>query len=198
MSTTLYLRVQRREPDGERWMDVIVPQEREDRLQFQNIYAQLGGVRNGQGFAGVRTGEPFVPVAADRGDVKGCSLRGAEYGYSWTLLSELLSYDLDRTTERCGVIERRQFESWDRKRWLGAYCGWIEGPHILVVEDAWIDRQGIVDAPDVQVLASYTHVLIHWRETYRESGGALWSEFVPWLQTLGAPDDVRIVFGFAS
>jgi hypothetical protein len=37
---------------------------------------------------------------------------------------------------------------------------------------------------------------IQWRQTYAESVGKFYSEALPWLRTLGAPDDVWIVFGF--
>jgi len=68
------------------------------------LFAILADVRNGHGFAGVRTGEPTVPISAPRGVPDDASdgyrdevRQWGEDGHShtWFTLAELLAYDWD-------------------------------------------------------------------------------------------------------
>lgn len=63
MGTDIHGVFQRRGDDG-KWHDV--PTEYDEPRHYQ-LFAVLAGVRNGYGFAGVRTGEPVQPVAKPRG-----------------------------------------------------------------------------------------------------------------------------------
>lgn len=72
MGTDIHGVFQRRESDGT-WHDV--PSNYDEPRHYQ-LFAVLADVRNGYGFAGVRTGEPVKPIAEPRGlpsDFEVCS-----------------------------------------------------------------------------------------------------------------------------
>lgn len=165
-----------------------------------DMFAQLASVRNGTGFAGCDLGEGFVPVAQPRGLPEGVhpaveyddegeplGLDLGDHSFSWLTLAELLTYDIDRTTVKRGVVDRKTWEQWDRKGSPGSYCGDVWGQGIVIVSD----REAIAGKDSAYVRCS-------WGETYRESGGVFWERVLPNLQRIGHPDCVRIVFGFDS
>ena len=50
--------------DAGKWVDV--PHNYDEQRHYQ-LFAVLAGVRNGRGFAGIRTGEPVTPISEPRG-----------------------------------------------------------------------------------------------------------------------------------
>jgi hypothetical protein len=158
-----------------------------------DLFAQLADVRNGSGCAGIDTGDGFIPIAERRGlpegmsewpdgeDEEGDNVWLGDHSHSWLTLAELLAYDTERGTVCRGVVSRAEFEAWDGASAPASYCGDISGPSVVKVS-AKAARQG----------APGTHVKISWTETYRQAGGRFWSKYVPALQTLGAPDCVRV------
>jgi hypothetical protein len=64
MGTDIHGVFQRHDAQTGTWHDV--PSEYEQNRHYQ-LFAVLAGVRNGYGFAGVRTGEPTEPIAQPRG-----------------------------------------------------------------------------------------------------------------------------------
>lgn len=161
-----------------------------------DLFAQLANVRNGWGFAGTNTGEGFVPICEPRGLPGDLALVDnhvdedtwlGDHSHSWLTLSELLAYDLDRVAVKYGVVDRATYESWDRKGAPSNWCSDVVGPKVVIISDACA-RAG----------EPSTYVRIAWSTSYRDAGGSFWSDFVPQLCNLGAPDNVRLVFGFDS
>lgn len=161
-----------------------------------DVFGQLADVRNGRGFAGVKTGEGFVPISQPRGLPDGFVPPDPEndegwlgdHSFSWLTLAELLAYDVERQTGKQGVLSKSEWEAWDRKGRPPSYSGNVVGSAVTVVSDE-VAREGKV---------SFTHVRVRWGSSYRDAGGIFWSAFVPALTRLGAPENVRIVFGFDS
>jgi hypothetical protein len=156
-----------------------------------NLFSQLADVRNGYGFAGVDTGEGFVPICETKGLPEGIIDPDfdelGDHSFSWLTLAELESYDLDRVTVIRGIVDKNAYLNWDRKGPPDSWCGGISGDDIKIVTDVEA-RNG----------SEYTHVKVAWCRTYREAGGNFWKYVLPNLRELGQPDNVRIVFGFDS
>lgn len=182
------------------------------------LFSVLAGVRNGYGFAGVKTTNPLTPIAEPRGlpadvTVDECGetpdkLWLGDHSHSWLTLREIVAYDWDQTITRYGVVPLQKFK--DRVvahgdavpfaavgRPYEEWSGGISGPGIytLDAEDALgrMRNGGIVEAP-----ASRPHVRDCWTQPLRECVGDFLTRTVPALQSVGDLDDVRIVFGFDS
>ena len=76
-----------------------------DEDRNYDLFAILADVRNGEGCAGVRTGDGFVPISEPRGwgevDVKEDD---PYHSASWLLLSETLDYDYSQKTFKVGIF----------------------------------------------------------------------------------------------
>ncbi|MFF8831298.1 hypothetical protein [Streptomyces sp. NPDC015131] len=165
------------------------------------LFAALADVRNGAGFAGVKTHEPIEPIAAPRDWPKDFNLdstKGVTCGYdeepwlgdhsfSWLSLPEVMDWKgWDQPLNECGYISRAEYESWDRvspppKGWSGG----ISGRNIVLAED------GVPPPP------GWTHVRVYWTRPLRESC----ETFLAWTRYAAAKAggyEARIVFGFDS
>lgn len=186
-----------------------------------DVFAMLASVRNAKGFAGVETGEPFIPFSGARGipddadDVTVARLEEeADHSFSYASLAELEGYFAalgERVRTRWGVIPARSreqeffeednYEAMQRegrhspKSWAAE----VSGLHVLVVGAAEYERLreagGLVDGKEY-------YVRVTWQETYTESARLFVTETLPRLRGLMPPGgdagDVRIVFGFDS
>lgn len=162
------------------------------------LFGQLANVRNGSGFAGCDTGDGFRPIAMPRGypediqfdkhfedEIEGTWM--GDHSHSWLTLSELLTYGLEQDTKCRGIVNVDQYCIWDGVSAPSSWCGGISGPGVRVGRPI-----------DVDMGMDCTHVKIEWKETYRSVAEYFWNTFVPALQKLGEPENVRIVFGFDS
>lgn len=95
-----------------------------------DLFAILGNVRNGRGFAGCDTGDGFVPLTDNRGfplnASKGVKEACEEWGddghsHSHCTLAELLAYDWTQTTKKRGFVDVRGWIQW---RCQGSPNGW--------------------------------------------------------------------------
>lgn len=188
-----------------------------------DTFSILADVRNGYGFAGVVTGEGFNPISAPRGlptdlvyderlpaddydeeeqedytpgpdrpYVDGTWL--GDHSFSWLTLAELLAYDWDQGTTKTGWLSKDEFARMKRegghpKEWSGG----VSGGMVRHVNQR--DMTTLLDKP-ADGLSYYTQHT--WAVTYRERAREFVENFIPALQQLGAPEDVRIVFGFDS
>lgn len=189
------------------------------RRRNYDLFAILANVRNGIGFAGIKTGGGFIPIADPRGlpadvteQVQAASERWSGDGHSHSHLSlkELLDYDWTQTTSHEGWVDVENFGNWHfggAKNGPKEWSGDIMGPAIqklpdhellaqiqsLRKEDSWwSSRSKIVAAlPD-----HYTHLI--WTEPSFESTGHFWQTTIPRLLALAKGDygSVRIVFWF--
>lgn len=205
MGTDVHAVFQRKTAKG--WED-IPSQWNQERHYF--LFSFLAGVRNGYGFAGVRTYEPVVPVAEGRGFPPDFLVEDGEnhpiarenlshrrqkyheedeplwmgdHSYTWATGDEILAHaETLGSTVRHGVISLEDYNSWDRKSPPSDYCGGISGPAIHV-------------SSPTEITEKTTHVQISWAESAKEAISYFLEE-VARLRT--EHGEIRLVMGFDS
>ena len=135
------------------------------------VFAILGNVRNGSGFAGVYTHDPIPFISDCRGvpdDVTKETLDALsnEHSATWCSLTEVMDYDWHAPVHRGGVISLEQYAfcKASGKR-PGGWSGSISGPKIITVNPLMADRFLLagVDVEDQQVYVQY-----EWDDTLDE------------------------------
>ena len=163
-----------------------------------DLFAILADVRNGIGFAGVSTGEGFVPIREPRGlpdDVTSAvNLDSDEWGsdghsHSWLSLSEIMNYDWNQTTRHYGVVSKEEYLEYKKNGKPSSWCGGISGGSVRMISNEDMDYVS-GDSP----YEYYTRVA--WEETYKESVGDGWFETMKYLSDKFGTDNVRLVFWF--
>ena len=107
----------------------------EDRFYHNrnyDLFAILADVRNGRGFAGICTGDGFIPISAPKGlpddicdQVKKEADRweGDAHSHSHFLLSELISYDYKgQTTKHRGWVDSKNYRIFIEKGKPSSWC----------------------------------------------------------------------------
>lgn len=239
MGTDIHLYVERRE--GAKWVscDVWETDKYEPGIKTvpygkhfyddrnYDLFAILANVRNGSGFAGVDTGDGFVPLSEPRGlpedmspELTAEATRSMEHTPSWVTLKELMDYDWTRTTLKRGVVnaaEYAKWAAWRRGQNLGpeSYCGGVSGRdvrHVSEEEMATIVRDAEKAARSgaganlcnsdvweaVGAPLKNLYCRVSWTTPYYRAANEFLSECVPRLWRLGKPEDVRLVFWFDS
>lgn len=167
-----------------------------------DLFAILADVRNGRGFAGIKTGEGFVPIEDPRGVPEDASPSVADeirdYGsdghsHSWFTVAELLAYDWDQQTIIEGVIPYEEFiklkgTNQSPKGWSAG----ISGPGIVTYDQDEVPE----DIQDRIERGERPYVAYRWAIKYRAHTQYFLETTIPALQALGEPDDVRMVFFF--
>jgi hypothetical protein len=173
-----------------------------------NTFAILANVRNGRGFAGLKTGDGFEPILADvanyqRGWPVDCSPELlAEEGYiehspSWLTLAELNAYNwTGQVAKECGVVNKSVYLERREKQIKGApdsWCGWVSGGNIKVAKET----------DPASELADATHVQITWTRTYADAAFSFYHHHLPNLNRVAeregvTPENLRLVFYFDS
>ena len=124
-----------RDPDEQESVGVRF-EDRFYRNRNYDLFAILADVRNGRGFAGVDTGDGFVPIAEARGlpddvtsEVRACSEGWGVDGHSHShfTVAELLAYDWTRATKKRGVVNAVGFAQWKARGQPDSYCGGVWG-----------------------------------------------------------------------
>jgi hypothetical protein len=206
-------------PPDEREPDVTA------RLHFGRNYdafAILANVRNGHGFAGIKTGDCFTPLSDGRGlphDITeaGKHACSGEHSETWISLKELLDYDWTEQIKHQGYVDVEVFEKWDRvKQWTprpSEYCGGIGGASVAVesedkmrqiVESIVGGKSGNDWTEAIQTLKKlhpHTYCLVHWQESCADAAGELWTKVVPEMLRTAKDvgiDNVRMVMNFDS
>ena len=239
MGTDIHLYVERR--DGDKWVscDAWEPDSYEPNTMSvpykkhfysdrnYDVFAILADVRNGRGFAGVDTGDGFVPLVQPRGlpddlspELHAEAEASLDHTPSWVTVQELMDYDWTRTTNKRGVVsavEYAQWAGWRRGAGKGpeSYCGGISGRDIkhiteeemavLVRDTEKAVRAEATDHPTngqvrdiVGQRLKNLYCQVSWTEPYYEAASNFLSECLPKLWRLGKPENVRIVFWFDS
>lgn len=101
-----------------------------------DLFAILANVRNGYGFAGIKTGGGFNPIAEPRGvpddacaEYKATVERweGDGHSHSWFTVDELLCYDWTQTALHEGVVGPQEWAHWklsgSPRSWAGEVWG---------------------------------------------------------------------------
>lgn len=169
-----------------------------------NLFAVLADVRNGRGFAGVRTGSGFVPISKPRGlpedvssEVKVADERWGDDGHShsWCSLQELLDYDWDRITTLEGDVDEANYRIFKAEGNPSEWYGGVGGGGIKVVLNSDMER---VLAGDRELGVEY-YTRVSWEVTYRQAIGVGWFDALNTLRVLrerlGARE-IRLVFWF--
>ncbi len=142
-----------------------------------------------------------------------------DHSFSWLTLEEILAYDWHQAKVKRGVISLAAFAKWDAAGCgmpEGGWSGGISGPNVFHVSNDTArgllrdDYEGQVQKTmatareykwgrcDKRELFAEFYTQVQWETTIAERCREFVEEYIPALQTLGAPQDVRIVFGFDS
>lgn len=184
-----------------------------------DLFAILANVRNGRGFAGIKTGGGFVPISEPRGIPTDASPQVARrsdgYGidghsHSWLTLREILEFDWTQVSHKQGYTGLRAYATWYPKkgRSPSSYSGGVFGNSVRYITvddmDGLVKEWRDLDAAGRLAMErkhSSVYVLAEWDETYATAAGdEWWKQTVPSLLKMCGPltaaDDVRIVFFF--
>lgn len=176
------------------------------------VFSILADVRNGSGFAGVKTGEKFVPISEPKGFPLDCSCYNGDeipkddrepfnFGYhdfSWLTVKELTEYNWEQTVNNCGAISWEEFVQRQETGFNGepnSWSGGIWSDDIVVIEEEEAKKQYIAK----DNVCTRRYVRVWWNQTYKEATYDFYENFVLYLASLDEnPENVRIVFGFDS
>lgn len=171
-----------------------------------NLFAMLAGVRNGRGFAGCDTGDPFTPICLPRGLPADASREVKEeheswgldaHSASWLTLADLLAYPVkDLRNNIRGSMTVSTYKAWqeelktDPQAWPLLWCGSTNAPTILESDYN----------PD-QAYPDHQHIRAQWSKTYYDCVSYFWGEWLEKVKAFSdannvAYDAIRIVFWF--
>lgn len=173
-----------------------------------DLFAILANVRNGYGFAGVSTGTGWKPIAEPRGIPGDCSPEYADsvegYGidghsHSWLTVADLDGYDWQgQTTTKHGVFSEGEYVRSIRTGEIHGYSGGVSGASVVVMEPEEYEAMlgvGFGSKNSRDCTKSY-YIAREWPSTAAVQADGFYTDTLPVLRTLGAPDDVRLVFYF--
>lgn len=172
-----------------------------------NLFAILADVRNGRGFAGIKTGEGFNPISDPRGvpedasntyldDVN--SWNGDGHSHSYHTLKQLVEYDWHQETVQYGVVPLKVYtECKENGTTPDSWSGGVSGRNIVTISEEQADA--ILNGDTVANEETEYYVQMKWGVVYKECSGSFYDESIPQLYELsedGKGEDVRIVFFF--
>lgn len=185
-----------------------------------NLFAILADVRNGRGFAGIKTGEGFNPIADPRGVPDDASENykatvehwGCDgHSHSHFTVAELMAYDWTQVSRLQGWVDIHNFEEFERWRKSRQespeeYSGGISGGAIQHISNeemrALVDEvkakkvYGPAFTEALNLAGANKYTLLEWEQPYFKCCYEFLSETLPKLWRLGKPEDVRILFFF--
>lgn len=198
--------------DGEIWTSNELLTTEPYHGRNYNLFAILADVRNGHGFAGVKTGKGFNPIAEPRGlpeDISNYAANeleeSADHSHSHIYLAELLNYNWDQETTHYGTVDAKQYIHWRNNGKPDSWCGSVMGGGVQNVSNEYMES--LIKNTDFEFEYDWNsgkphyYTQIEWTEPYRDSVGDFLTVTVPKLQeisNLNGVEDVRIVFGFDS
>lgn len=213
MGCDIHFWVERQRPDGQWELAGEEDYDTEDHpftiWRNYNLFSILANVRNGYGFAGVDTGEGFVPIAEPKGLPEGvCSRVRAEHARwegdahstSWFTLAELQAYDWEQVTKLRGIVSAHEYAIFKEKGAPESWCGGVSGPRIEHVSNEEMEKRiasgELSTAKPERFGMEQVFTKIEWTRTYRECCRSFVEKTIPALRELGEPERVRIVFWF--
>lgn len=212
MGTDIHGVFQKKAADGS-WQDVESNYEQDRHYQ---LFAALADVRNGYGFAGVKTGESIPSIAARRGlpadflliddahpviqldfidarrrkyaeEDNDHAVWMGDHSHSWLSGDEMLEwYKRAPLVLRTGILDRAVYEAWDKVGNPASWCGGISGPAIIQIDDT--------EAAKVAV-PGWTHIRCEWTQNLIEELDYFFIEIKRLVELHG---EIRFVFGFDS
>jgi hypothetical protein len=165
-----------------------------------DLFSILADVRNGTGFAGVKTGDGFRPIDTPRGlpvDVSLVVRESAEewgvdgHSHSHLTVAEILAYDWDQETVKTGLFkdnDRERFPDGGRAEWVQDFADRYKELPSNVGE--W--------CADVFGPSANQYKRVTWTTAYHRCVSGDWWASVARAARLskGALSDVRFVFWF--
>jgi hypothetical protein len=188
-----------------------------------NLFAILADVRNGVGFAGVKTGAGFVPISDPRGLPTDVTSRIKEISDEWgcdghshshVTLAELLEYDWTQNTIISGWVDAFTFWKWTQyKRRQGeapeSWCGAVSGRGVKHITCTEMENALSELKPELAKASidggeriinerglGQTYCEFQIEQPYYRCCRQFWSDVIPRLLRLGKPSDVRLVYWF--
>jgi len=127
-----------------------------------DLFSILADVRNGVGFAGVKTGDGFVPMADPRGLPSDCSdaVRAESdawdadgHSHSSLTVAEIMAYDWTQTTRKSGWVDPVGWAEWKSSGAPNSWCGMISGGGVSFVpekafQSAWVKVRDAAGYPE--------------------------------------------------
>ncbi len=186
-----------------------------------NLFAILADVRNGRGFAGIKTGEGFNPISEPRGVPDDASAEYKEIVDNWAgdghshshhTLRQLLDYDWTQTTQLQGWTSLKEWVRWapywrDRGHGPNSYSAGVSGPDIKHLSSEQMEAltTEFRKLPHADEQAFFernpgVYGQAVWQVPYCSAAGSFMSDTIPHLLKLAngtaGLDDIRIVFFF--
>ena len=179
-----------------------------------DLFAVLGNVRNGSGFAGCDTGDGFDSISDGRGvpDDISDEAREAlsdEHSATWFTLAEILAFDWDRSTKHRGCVSVGTFAKWDRMKEFNPqpeeWSGGCSGSSVKFISNDEM-REVLKNEPELAKETgifppSGLHTWIEWENSYTADTTQMWTKILPKMLNLGRQygfDNVRLVMDFDS
>lgn len=224
MGCDIHFAVDVRQPDGswksaDTWDNEDDYQSNYDNAFYEgrnyDLFSIFADVRNGYGFAGVKTGEGFVPFAPPRGVPDDCSpeyrrwveqWNGDGHSHSYFTVEEIMAYDWTQRTNKSGWVGPKDYLRCKLQGKPISWSGAISGNNIkhlsnLEMEKQIIENYGPLNWDtfhklDDDFLNTSFYTEVSWSIPYYQAGREFLSITLPKLWRLGAPKDVRCLFFF--
>jgi hypothetical protein len=184
MGADIHMTIQTRESSNDPWRTRTDIEAYGDRNY--RVFAALAGVRNGEGFAGVKTGNALVPISEPRGfpedyaaqianvdddlgyeeysclrdEVHGEAL-SSDHSETWLTLDEVRAYDWDQVSHRVGTVNAEQYKVFKEKGRPESWSAGCFGRGVIHVSNEEMDRR---IAEDDWTLSRSTALVSHLRE----------------------------------
>lgn len=167
-----------------------------------NVSSVLADVRNDGNVTPITQprGLPadMVPERAEAEEDEGSPDWHGDHSHSWLTVAELLAYDWKQVIRDEGFVIKETFAKWDAAGASGSpgeWCASVSGPMVRHVSNSEMRRR--IREPYAWEAGDRAYTLIQWTVPLNLYAKHFLS-FLETLSGLGAPDDVRIVFGFDS
>ncbi len=230
MGCDIHIAIQVR--DGDRWTEIpwqrvwrflppvagfpVAPDGFTDRNY--DLFGILANVRNGTGFAGIKTGEGWAAIAPNRGLPSGFDPETVapdpmwpdegprymgDHSWTWIDLVELKAIPWDSiASSRRGVLEWTEWRRWRKEGGVNprSWSGDVSGPGVIILEEyqaICMDERG-VEAAKIPGLGHRHFVRCSWGVTARQATNDWPGKVLPWLEELAANRSLRLVLGFDS
>lgn len=212
MGTDIHGVFQRKDKTTGKWEDI--PSKYEQDRHYQ-LFAVLANVRNGFGFAGVRTGEAVPPIAMPRGlpedfpvndDCHPIALENmdprrrewhregeplevwmGDHSFSWLTGDEMLAwYENAPEVEKTGILSRECYDEWDGRSPPREYCGGVSGPNVVLIGS---------NADEKARTPNWNYISCSWKVSLKQELAYFFDEVKRLVDQYG---EIRFVFGFDS
>lgn len=184
-----------------------------------NLFGILANVRNDYDFPPIAEPRGFPddfvkPTISEMGRYEpeyeedpNAPYEPGDHSFSWVTLAELDAYDWACVTVFNGVIPEAEYKEWKPRTQPKEWSGDVSGRMVVVMDrytydeakkfEAWGWSDRFAQLPRIPT-DKRIHVRIHWPQTAAKAVRDFYTDALPWLRSLGAPEDVRLVFGFDS